>query len=96
MIGRLVHEASSACEGDHCFMHSRDEPGPGFLPCTECCHLFRTRFHLRLRHVFAGFQSWWCCRRSPVVDRSVLPKLRHAFLGWFGPIYSCPFCASDF
>jgi hypothetical protein len=32
--------------GDTCYIHHVEEPGPGFLRCFECGHLYRTEQEL--------------------------------------------------
>lgn len=93
------HEPSDVCGSIHCFIHNVDEPGPGYLSCGECFHLYRTAGDLRRAHrrvmwgtmrgslrLFMGDAwrpSWW---------RFVW----HLLTVRADKIYSCPECAHDF
>jgi hypothetical protein len=45
-----THEPTKACVLVHCHWHDVDEPGPGYLRCFECGHLYRTKGELRRRY----------------------------------------------
>lgn len=97
--GAAVHEPSDKCAGIHCHWHNVDEPGPGYLGCFECGHLYRTAGDLRRRY------------RQQLRDMIPPPALRwgRLQLWWFHwlpqlwpwwpriqRIYFCQECAHDF
>jgi hypothetical protein len=47
---RQSHEPTDACGRIHCFAHMVDEPGPGYLACGECGHMYKTKRELRREH----------------------------------------------
>jgi hypothetical protein len=93
------HEPSAVCHEIHCYVHNVDEPGPGYLGCGECFHLYRTVGELRRAYratmwratrgdlwLFMGdawHWSWW-------------RFLWHLLTVRAGKIYSCPHCSHDF
>ena len=64
MINQVVsttvqHAASDTCAGIHCEIHQVDEPGPGYIGCGECLHLYPTRASLVWRAWIKGWELWW-------------------------------------
>jgi uncharacterized C2H2 Zn-finger protein len=87
------------CGSIHCFIHNVDEPGPGYLGCPECGHLFKTKRALRV-----AYRHAW---RRATRDHLLLFAADTWRLSWWryvwhmitlrvGKIYSCPVCTSDF
>lgn len=82
------HEPSDACVG-HCYWHDVDEPGPGYIRCYECGHLYRTARELRRAYR----------RQSFTVPRCEVPWWR---IGWRAlfiradKIVFCQECIHDF
>lgn len=42
----------------HCHWHNVDEPGPGYIGCGECGHLYRTAGQLRRAYRRVIWQMW--------------------------------------
>lgn len=85
-----MHEVTEACYPIHCHEHQVDEPGPGFLGCGECGHLYRTRGELRR----AYRREFWRVSRTfhdPLWRRAwrvLTVREKH--------IYFCQHCIHDF
>lgn len=47
------HAETDTCDG-HCAIHGVDEPGPGYLRCFECGHLYRTAVDLAAEYHAQG------------------------------------------
>lgn len=83
------HEPSDACFEDHCHWHNVDEPGPGYITCLECGHLYRTARELRRAYR----------RQSFTIPRYDVPWWRITWRAWTiraRDISFCQECIHDF
>lgn len=94
------HEPSAACHDVHCFAHNVDEPGPGYLGCQECFHLYRTPRDLRRAHRAncrqAIHKEWWTTEPFWAVLRAWISCRWHLLTVRAKDIYFCPECGHDF
>lgn len=93
------HEPSEVCGAIHCYIHNVDEPGPGYLGCGECFHLYRTRRDLRRAY---RAMIWQTTKRSDlrlfIGDAwrwSWWRFVWHMITLRVGKIYYCPECSHD-
>lgn len=87
-VNPLVHEPTDRCSNLHCHSHNVDEPGRGYIICTECGHLYPTRWHLWWRRVREMAPTLWGDRPSRWrhLRAHHLPAIELASLGLLGPI----------
>lgn len=93
------HEPTAACHDIHCYIHNVDEPGPGYVSCGECFHLYRSAGDLRRAHRCAMCQAMRADLKLLVGDTwrsSWWRFLWHLLTVRAEKIYSCPFCGHDF
>lgn len=77
----MPHEPTAECATMHCAHHNEDEPGPGYLACLECFHLYETEADLQAAYVDA----------SVAIDPAVSRAAPHV-----SKILFCPLCGHDF
>lgn len=85
----IAHEPTAACDAVHCYSHHVDEPGPGYIVCGECGHLYRTARELRRAYR----------RASLAIPDYDVPRWRILWRAWTiraSSIFFCQECIHDF
>lgn len=69
-----------------------------YIRCFECCHPYRTRWHLLFAFWREWIPIWWRDWRMSGVSSAWRTRWWHLFRGWYRPgrIPFCQCCTHDF